>query len=165
MARILRMVWQLCFASCNREKQMLQPCYGDKQSQCGTAFFFVNAVSLHPMWKENISPEQKGSWWTEAVTSQEFSSLPSHGPLTGREDAWLAGLSGSSSAVQRTTCPLKSVWGSSCQLTGMSCGCLQSKCFLSQGCFSSYSVQSAFLGLETNLQKWSKTYSSCWSNI
>lgn len=80
MARILTMVWQLCFASCNREKQMLQPCYGDKRSQCGTAFFFVNAVSLHPMWKENISQEQKCSWWTEAVTSQEFSSLPSHGP-------------------------------------------------------------------------------------
>lgn len=60
----------------------------------------------------------------------ELKQLPPRGslpslpliPIIGREDPWLAGLGGSSSAVQRTVCHLKSAWGSSCQVTGTSCG-------------------------------------------
>lgn len=93
--------------------------------------------------------------WSSRLPQGTSFILP---PRTIGEDPWLAGLSGSSLAVQRTACHLKTAWGSLCQPTDMSCVCLESSCCLLQGSFSSYSTKSAFLGLETNVQKWSKSY-------
>lgn len=157
------MVWQLCFALCNREKQVFQPCYGDNQSPCRTDSFFSKMQFHYTQRGKKIFPRNRRVPG-ELKQLPPRSSLPSLpiAPIIGREDPWLAGLGGLSSAVQRTVCPLKSARSSSCQLTGMSCGCLQSPV---AGLFLFLQPSVSIPGLETNLQKRSKRYSSCWSNI
>lgn len=109
MAQVLTMVWQLCFAFCNREKQMFQPCYGDNQSPCRTDSFFSKMQFHYTQRGKKIFPRNRRVP-RELKQLPPRSSLPSLpiAPIIGREYPWLAGLGGLSSAVQRTVCPLKS---------------------------------------------------------
>lgn len=161
MTRMLAIVWQLCLALCNRQKHVSALLWRQAESMWDS-LLFLNCSFITPNMERKYSPGTE-----DFLVNWSRVSLPSLPVtrITGREDLCLPGLSGPSSAVERSACTLKSVRASSCQMTGMSCGCLDSNCCLSQGCFSSYSARSAFLGLETNLQKWSRRYSSCWSNI
>lgn len=157
--------WHWCLRWCGRSATRRNSCFSPVAEPTWEASFPLNVVSLHPTWKEDIPREQKGYWWTEAVASQGFSFLPSpdphnwkRGPLVGR--AWWIIFSCSKNHVS----PKINV-GFLMPTDRDLMWLLQCTCCLLQGCFSSYSAQPAFLGLERNLQKWWTRYSSCLSNI